>query len=212
MYGEPDVHPGRNKQTPVWEKAVEEKRASSEELHRDIVAQLPHLRAFALMLARDRTLANDLVQDAVVRALSHADQFQPGTNFKAWISTILRNSYFNEMRRRSRTAQVDVETVWNVMTVSGGQEENLHMRDFERAFRFLPPSQREALALVGASGFSYEEAAKVSGCAVGTMKSRVSRARTQLQQILDGATVSTTAAAPRPRDRRDDLAGDARRS
>jgi RNA polymerase sigma-70 factor (ECF subfamily) len=158
----------------------------NEELHRDIVAQLPHLRAFALMLARDRTLANDLVQDAVVRALSHADQFQPGTNFKAWISTILRNSYFNEMRRRSRTSPVDVETVWNTMTVSGGQEEHLHMRDFERAFRTLPPSQREALALVGASGFSYEEAAKVSGCAVGTMKSRVSRARSQLQQMLDG--------------------------
>jgi RNA polymerase sigma-70 factor (ECF subfamily) len=190
---------------------VEEKRASSEELHRDIVAQLPHLRAFALMLARDRTLANDLVQDAVVRALSHADQFQPGTNFKAWISTILRNSYFNEMRRRSRTAQVDVETVWNVMTVSGGQEENLHMRDFERAFRSLPPSQREALALVGASGFSYDEAAKVSGCAVGTMKSRVSRARTQLQQMLDGAGTSA-AAAPRSRERQSDFAGDARRS
>jgi RNA polymerase sigma-70 factor (ECF subfamily) len=100
----------------------------------------------------------------------------------------LRNSYFNEMRRRSRTSQVDVETVWNTVTVSGGQEERLQMRDFERAFRKLPPSQREALALVGASGFSYEEAANVSGCAVGTMKSRVSRARGQLQQMLDGPT------------------------
>jgi RNA polymerase sigma-70 factor, ECF subfamily len=166
-------------------QAVGEKQVN-EDLHRDIIAQLPHLRAFALMLARDRTLANDLVQDAVVRALSHADQFQPGTNFKAWISTILRNSYFNEMRRRSRTSQVDIETVRNTPTVSGGQEERLQMRDFERAFRKLPPSQREALALVGASGFSYEEAASVSGCAIGTMKSRVSRARSQLQQMLDG--------------------------
>jgi RNA polymerase sigma-70 factor (ECF subfamily) len=136
------------------------------------------------MLARDRTLANDLVQEAVLRALTHAEQFQPGTNFKAWISTILRNSYFNEMRRRSRTSPVDVDTLGNALTVSGGQEEHMHMRDFERVFRTLPPIQREALALVGASGFSYEDAAKVSGCAVGTMKSRVSRARLQLQQIL----------------------------
>lgn len=181
----------------------------TEDLHRDIIALLPHLRAFALMLARDRTLANDLVQDAVVRALSHADQFQPGTNFKAWISTILRNSYFNEMRRRSRTSQVDVETVWNTVTVSGGQEERLHMRDFERAFRKLPPSQREALALVGASGFSYEEAANVSGCAVGTMKSRVSRARWQLQQILDGAAAPATEAAKATRasSKRNEISG-----
>jgi RNA polymerase sigma-70 factor (ECF subfamily) len=167
----------------------------NEDLHRDIIALLPHLRAFALMLARDRTLANDLVQEAIVRALSHADQFQPGTNFKAWISTILRNSYFNEIRRRSRTSQVDIETAQNTLTVNGGQEQQLQMRDFERAFRKLPPSQREALALVGASGFSYEEAANVSGCAVGTMKSRVSRARSHLQQMLDGTTPAAAESA-----------------
>jgi RNA polymerase sigma-70 factor, ECF subfamily len=156
-----------------------------EDLHRDIVAQLPHLRAFALLLARDRTLANDLVQEAVLRALTHAEQFQRGTNFKAWISAILRNSYFNEVRRRRRASPVDIDTLGNALTVNGGQEEHMQMREFEHAFQTLPDSQREALTLVGASGFSYEEAARISGCAVGTVKSRVSRARLRLQEILE---------------------------
>jgi RNA polymerase sigma-70 factor (ECF subfamily) len=156
------------------------------DLHEDIVRCLPHLRAFAFLLARDRALADDLVQDAVLRALSHAHQFTAGTNFKAWITTILRNSYFNEMRRRGRAAQMSIEVVGNTAGISGGQMERLHSRDFERAFHSLPAAQREALALVGASGFVYEEAAKVASCAVGTMKSRVSRARAQLQQMLNG--------------------------
>jgi RNA polymerase sigma-70 factor (ECF subfamily) len=158
----------------------------TDDLHDDIVRCLPHLRAFAFLLARDRALADDLVQDAVLRALSHAHQFTAGTNFKAWITTILRNSYFNEMRRRGRAAQMSIDVIGNTAGVSGGQMERLQTRDFERAFSCLPPAQREALALVGASGFVYEEAAKVASCAVGTMKSRVSRARAQLQQMLNG--------------------------
>jgi RNA polymerase sigma-70 factor, ECF subfamily len=161
-------------------------RRVNDDLHDDIVRCLPHLRAFAFLLARDRALADDLVQDAVLRALSHAHQFTAGTNFKAWITTILRNSYFNEMRRRGRAAQMSIDVIGNTAGISGGQMERLHTRDFERAFYSLPAAQREALALVGASGFVYEEAAKVASCAVGTMKSRVSRARAQLQQMLDG--------------------------
>ncbi|HLI12552.1 MAG TPA: sigma-70 family RNA polymerase sigma factor [Alphaproteobacteria bacterium] len=155
------------------------------ELHRDIVACLPHLRAFAFLLTRERELADDLVQHTVVRALTFSDQFERGTNFKAWMMAILRNSYFNEMRRRGRAHQLCLEAFPNVGTTSGGQEENLDMRDFTRAFRALPETRREALALVGVSGFSYEDAAKVAGCAVGTMKSRVSRARLQLRQMLE---------------------------
>jgi RNA polymerase sigma-70 factor, ECF subfamily len=161
-------------------------RRVNDDLHDDIVRCLPHLRAFAFLLARDRALADDLVQDAALRALSHAHQFTAGTNFKAWITTILRNSYFNEMRRRGRAAQMSIDVIGNTAGISGGQMERLHTRDFERAFYSLPAAQREALALVGASGFVYEEAAKVASCAVGTMKSRVSRARAQLQQMLDG--------------------------
>jgi RNA polymerase sigma-70 factor, ECF subfamily len=156
------------------------------DLHQSIVDHLPHLRAFALLLARERALADDLVQEAVVRALSHAHQFQPGTNFKAWISTILRNSYFNEIRHRNRVSQMASTGGLDDQTVSGGQEERLDVRDFSRAFHELTSVQREALVLVGASGFSYEEAAEIAGCAVGTMKSRVSRARIQLHAMLNG--------------------------
>ena len=157
-----------------------------EDMHQSVIEQLPHLRAFAVMLSHDRSLADDLVQEAVVRALAHADQFRPGTNFKAWITTILRNSYFNVVRQRSRVAPMSAVSLDSEPTTSGGQEEQLDLRDFERAFTCLPSAQREALLLVGASGFSYEAAAELAGCAVGTMKSRVARGRTSLTRILDG--------------------------
>ena len=133
------------------------------DLHQSIIEQLPHLRAFAVLLTHDRSFADDLVQEAVVRALAHADQFEPGTNFKAWITTILRNSYFNVVRRRSRVAPMSAVAPEDEPTTSGGQEEHLDLRDFERAFKCLPSAQREALLLVGASGFSYEAAAEVVG-------------------------------------------------
>ena len=158
----------------------------SKELHQDIIQCLPHLRAFALLLCRDRSLADDLVQEAVVRALGHFHQFRSGTNFKAWIMAILRNSYFSEMRRRKRASQLNGEELWSAAASSGGQEEHLMMRDLECAFHRLPAGQREALVLVGAGGFSYEDAAAIAACAVGTMKSRVSRARFQLERLLAG--------------------------
>jgi RNA polymerase sigma-70 factor (ECF subfamily) len=154
------------------------------QLHEDILACIPHLRAFAHLLARDRSLAEDLVQDTVLRALTYYHQFRPGTNFRSWLIIILRNRYFNEMRRRNRRVEVSKEIAMAEISTSGGQEERIEVRDFMRAFERLPASQREALLLVGASGFSYEEAAGISGCAVGTMKSRVSRARLQLQAML----------------------------
>lgn len=96
----------------------------SENLHPEIIKHMPHLRAFALMLTRERTLADDLVQETVVRALTHADQFQPGSNFKAWISTILRNSFFNELRHRGRVTQLNLGVTHDEPTTSGGQEES----------------------------------------------------------------------------------------
>jgi RNA polymerase sigma-70 factor (ECF subfamily) len=173
-----------------------------EGMHQDIILQLPHLRAFAVLLTHDRSFADDLVQEAVVRALGHADQFKPGTNFKAWITTILRNSYFNIIRRSSRVSPLSVINQEDAPVTSGGQEERIGARDFERAFKKLPAAQREALLLVGASGFSYEDAAEVAGCAVGTMKSRVARGRVQLEKSLDGdpsmEVVSPRQSATRP--------------
>jgi RNA polymerase sigma-70 factor (ECF subfamily) len=172
----------------------EEKKTMATAFADDIVKHLSHLRAFARMLAQDRTLADDLVQETVLRALSHAHQFQRGTNLKAWLTTILRNAYFTEKRSQGRLGQLGADGAIESMTTSGGQEWHLRMRDFQCAFNTLPSVQREALALVGASGFSYEEAATMAKCAVGTMKSRVSRARLQLQTLLEGAPAQDGAA------------------
>src|SRR5260370_12342133 len=182
---------GVDRQRPWSETAMPDDQRT--DLHQSIIERLPHLRSFAVLLTHDRSFADDLVQEAVVRPLAHADQFEPGTNFKAWITTILRNSYFNVVRRRSRVAPMSAVAPEDEPTTSGGQEEHLYLKDFERAFKCLPSAQREALLLVGASGFSYEAAAEIAGCAVGTMKSRVARGRTHLQRILDGDVSSEDA-------------------
>ncbi len=162
----------------------------------DLLDTLPHLRAFARMLARDHTLAEDLVQDTVVQALANRGQFKPGTNLRGWLIIILRNRFYNELRRSSRKSEVGVEHLSDVASVDGGQEISVEVRDFQRAFRELPAAQREALTLVGASGFSYQEAAEIAGCPIGTLKSRVSRARLDLQRALNGTIHSTRGPQP----------------
>ncbi|HTH97097.1 MAG TPA: sigma-70 family RNA polymerase sigma factor [Stellaceae bacterium] len=174
---------------PVEDEAPK-RGIDAEEMHQGILEALPHLRAFAHLLARDRTLAEDLVQDTIVRALTCRHQFAPGTNLRGWLTVILRNRYFNELRRRSRKAESHVEFDWGVGCVEGGQEEQLKIRDFKRAFAALPDTQREALLLVGASGLSYDEAAAIIDCPVGTIKSRVSRARLFLEKALEGKTAA----------------------
>ncbi len=162
----------------------------------DLLETLPHLRAFARMLARDHTLAEDLVQDTVVQALANREQFRPGTNLRGWLIIILRNRFYNELRRSSRKSEVGVEHLSDVAAVDGGQEISVEVRDFQRAFRELPAAQREALTLVGASGFSYQEAAEIAGCPIGTLKSRVSRARLDLQRALNCTIHSTRGPLP----------------
>lgn len=154
--------------------------------HQGILECLPHLRGFAHLLARNHAMAEDLVHDTVVRAISARDQFQPGTNMRGWLIVILRNHYFNDLRRSTVRLTVSLEICPSEASMSGGQEENIEMRDLERHFNRLPAHQREALLLVGINGCSYEEAAAYAGCAVGTMKSRVSRARLDLRIALDG--------------------------
>jgi RNA polymerase sigma-70 factor, ECF subfamily len=155
-------------------------------MHDDIVQSLPQLRAFACRMARDRSLADDLVQETVLRALVHADQFQPGTNLKAWLATILRNSYFTVKRGEKRVARYAVGFPSEPAVTRGDQEGHVEMLELRSAIAELPAAQREALVLVGANGFSYGEAAQMAGCGVGTMKSRTSRARSQLRRFLDG--------------------------
>jgi len=154
-----------------------------------LVETIPHLRAFARSLTHNRDLADDLVHEAVVRALSASDHFTPGTNFRAWMFTILRNQYYNERRKwQSRAVPYD-ETLMKSQRQDSQQESRLEFSDFRRAFWQLTPDQREVLMLVGASGLSYEKAAEICGCRVGTIKSRVSRARTDLRRILETDSV-----------------------
>ncbi|BBK32975.1 hypothetical protein STHU_36090 [Allostella humosa] len=172
-------------------------------IREELIACLPQLRAFARSLAGQRELADDLVQDAIVRALAAQDSFRPGTNFRAWIFTILRNLFFTE-RRKSRMVVQSIDTMdQDLIPVAASQESTVEFDDFRIALMKLPHDQREALILVGASGMSYEEAAQVSGCAVGTVKSRVSRARKTLVQLTGRTEEGEREAAelPLPRDR-----------
>lgn len=154
------------------------------DLRRQIGTLLPDLRAFARFLARDRTLADDLVQDAVVRALQALAQFQPGTNLKAWLFAILRNGFYEHLRRNKREkALMDAQGERDERAVSL-HDHRAAISDLEHLIWTLPPLQREALILVGAQELTYEEAAAVCGVPVGTMKARLSRARVALAEAV----------------------------
>jgi RNA polymerase sigma-70 factor (ECF subfamily) len=142
------------------------------------------LRAFAVSLCGDKERADDLVQETLFKAWNHLDSFKEGTNLKAWLFTILRNTYFSERRKRRREVEDADGTYAARLSTQPAQHGHMDMQDFRAALTRLPDDQREALVLVGAAGFSYEEAADISGCAVGTIKSRVNRARNRLAGML----------------------------
>ena len=150
----------------------------------DLVKTMPSLRAFAISLTQNNDRADDLVQETLVKAWDKQSSFQPGTNLKAWLFTILRNEFYSQMRKRGREVQDSDGTLTAGVAIHPGQQGSIDLKDFRRALEQLPEDQREAIVLIGASGFSYEEAAEICDCAVGTIKSRVSRARTRLQEIL----------------------------
>jgi RNA polymerase sigma-70 factor, ECF subfamily len=146
---------------------------------------IPHLRAFAISLSGNITYADDLVQTALMRGLENLDKFQPGTSMRAWLFTILRNHFYTEVRRRRReVADPDGVMVGNLATMPE-QGARLDFNDMQSALARLSVEQREALLLVGAEGLSYEEAARICGTTLGTIKSRISRARTRLAELLD---------------------------
>ena len=142
-----------------------------------MLAAVPSLRAFAISLCGNVDRADDLVQEALLRALANLSSFQPGTNMSAWLFTILRNLFRSEYRKRRREVE-DVDGSYaDQLTSLPEQTGRLELDEFREALNLLPPEQRKSLILVGATGFSYEEAAHICGCAVGTIKSRVNRAR-----------------------------------
>ncbi len=149
-----------------------------------LLAATPNLRAFAVSLTGSFDRADDLVQDTLLRALSHIDRFERGTNLNAWLFTILRNLFHSEYRKRKREVE-DVDGTYAArLKTAPDQGAWLDFQDFRTALAKLPADQREALLLVGAQGFSYEDAAHIMGCAIGTVKSRVNRARMRLAALL----------------------------
>ena len=151
----------------------------------ELPEHLPALRAFAISLTRDATQADDLVQDTIVKAWSNFDKFTPGSNLRAWLFTILRNTFFSAKRKTKREV-ADPDGIHTAgLYEKPAHDGRLAFSDFQTAFDKLTPEQREVLILVGASGFSYEEAAEMTGVAVGTVKSRANRARQKLCELLD---------------------------
>lgn len=168
-------------QAPVWRQ--------------DVVALIPALRAFAWSLSHNSADADDLVQDTLIKAWTHREKFEPGTNLRAWLFTILRNTYYtNAVRRRREIAD---ENGKHAASLSAGptQDWSVAMRALQSALQQLPDEHREALILVGAAGLTYEEAAEICGCALGTIKSRVNRARARLLKLMDAEEASDTFAS-----------------
>ncbi|GMN02102.1 sigma-70 family RNA polymerase sigma factor [Erythrobacter sp. MTPC3] len=171
------------KETPV--RTASEKAA----FKRELTEVVPHLRAFARGLCGRPDMADDLVQETMLKAWAAQDRFEPGTSMRAWTFVILRNAYLTDMRRNRFRGEYDEGVAERILTAPAGQEEPLHLSDMHRALLTLPPERREALLLVGAGGFSYEEAATICGCAVGTIKSRVGRARATLNSMLEDGDI-----------------------
>jgi len=158
---------------------------NSQSLIRDgLVAALPSLRAFAISLTHDITFADDLVQETILRAWNAADRFEPGTNLNAWLFTILRNQFLSARRKAAREVEDADGNHAARLTTPPNQKDRIEVEDMRAALARLPEAQREAVLLVGASGFSYEEAGEIMGVAVGTVKSRVHRARMSLAEML----------------------------
>lgn len=150
----------------------------------EMLDHLPSLRAFAMSLTRDRSQADDLVQDTIVRAWSKIDQFQVGTNMRAWMFTILRNCFYTQRRKQKREVADEDGAYAEQLSEKPAHDGHMALEEFKVAFAKLNDEQREALMLVGASGFSIEEAAQMCGCAPGTIKSRASRGRRRLAELM----------------------------
>ena len=153
-----------------------------------LTALIPQLRAFARTLCGNAAMAEDLAQEALLKAWAARDSFEMGTNMKAWTFMILRNQFYSMKRRAWRENHLDPEVAERTLVAVDDPEAPVALDELRQALAMLSAEQREALILVGAGGFAYEEAADICCCAVGTVKSRVSRARRALQAILQDGT------------------------
>lgn len=159
---------------------------SDSEFHAQLTAVTAHLRAFARTLSGNRDHADDLAQETLLKAWSARASYRAGTNFKAWIFTILRNQFYSEMRRARFTGEYDEEMAERTLCTKGGQESCLELADVVRALHGMPASYRDALILTAVGDFSYQEISEICGIALGTVKSRICRARAMLNVAIDG--------------------------
>ena len=161
-----------------------------------LLALLPSLRAFARGLCRHREMADDLAQDTMMRAWAARASYSQGSNFRAWMFMIMRNQFYTTLRKNSRMTSLDPEVAERVLVVAPAQHNGINVDDVAKALQKLPAEQREVLLLVGASGVSYEEAAEIIGCAMGTVKSRLARGRAALASLIDGPADGALLAPP----------------
>lgn len=181
---EPEVEAGEELvvRQPVDDKVFKEQ----------LVAIIPALRAFARGLCGNREMADDMAQDAMMRAWAARASYAQGTNFRAWIFMILRNNYYTTLRKNSRMVSWDPEVAERVLVAGPTQHAGIDVSDVATALQKLPTEQREVLMLIGANGMSYEEAADVMGCAIGTIKSRLARGRVALANLINGPSSTTS--------------------
>lgn len=175
---------------------VQHETLSDDEFKAEIGLVIPHLRAFGRSLSGNRDLADDLVQETLMKAWAARKRFQAGTNMRAWTFIILRNLYLSQMRRARFRGEWDDLTAERILAAPAGQDKQIELADMQRALMHLPQPQREALILVGAGGFAYEEAAEICGVAVGTIKSRVARGRVALEALLNDGSLPSRRQGP----------------
>jgi RNA polymerase sigma-70 factor, ECF subfamily len=183
--------------TTALQRTDTQRADDSREFRIQLVSSLPRLSRFARVLTRNRDQADDLVNDTMVRALRAEDKFEAGSNMNAWLCTILRNQHISNLRQHRHMTPID-EFSGDAPTMPGGQFAAVEFREAKAAMMKMAPYHRELLVMVAALGLSYEEAAEVCDCAVGTVKSRLSRARLDLQRHLSGAPETADAAAAVP--------------
>jgi RNA polymerase sigma-70 factor (ECF subfamily) len=168
--------------------------APSQTLRDDLVKSIPSLRAFAISLCHNRTEADDLVQETLIRAWNNLSNFEEGTNLKAWLFTLLRNNFYNGLRRQKHQTEYARTMDNSQFVVQASQDKTLEFGDVMRSLADLPPDQREALILVTVENMSYEEVAVICDCPIGTVKSRVNRARARLEALVEGSQQKSAAA------------------
>ena len=172
-------------------------KSAADEFRDKLIELIPNLRAFARGLSGHRDQADDLCQETLAKSWANRASFEPGTNLKAWVFMILRNQFYSEKRRSWRAMPWDEALAEQTLVTSSSQHDAATLSDVAGALRLLPHEQREALILVGAGGFAYQDAATICGCAVGTVKSRVARGRRALESKINGATSQPAYKRPR---------------